>query len=784
MRLTIIFFLFLLKELNAQNVQFDWALDFGDSNHCASQACTIDFQGNSLIGGFFYGNVDFDPDTSNLVIASKGGPDCFVSKFDEKGKLVWVKSIGGIAADNLRALDVDIFGNVYLAGTFSGTVDFDPNTSVFNLTSKGLEDGFVCKLDKNGAFVWAFSLGSSLNNDAVVSLNCGENGRLHCTGIFGGQVDFDPSSNFFNLSANGTSNTFILEMDTNSTFYWATANRGSGISGGYSIKEGKNGSVYLGGCFEDTMAIQANQGLIRLNSNGKRDAFIQKIDSAGSTIWAKSFGGIETDWVVGLEVDSNDNVYSVGHFGNTIDFDPGLGTHMKTARGDDYFISKLDSSGLFQWAQTFGSAKHERAHGIDLFMDGSIIITGLFHDSLDFNPSGSVNYEYSEGSSDAFIHKLNLNGNYLWSMNVGGMKEDRGLSISSDNYGKIILVGYFNDTVDFDPDTSEFKLYTKGINQNGFLLSIRECIPTFFFDTIVACDQYTWIDGLTYTMSNTTAKDTLVNASGCDSIVTLNLKINTSTTGIVSITACDSYKWIDGVTYISSNNTAKDTLVNSNGCDSIVTLNLIINTSTTGIDTVTACNSFKWINGVTYTSGNTTAKDTLVNANGCDSIVRLNLTINTINDSVINRDSKELVAFEKDAQYQWLNCRDNFKPILGDTLIQSKSVEGSFAVEIRKAGCIDTSKCEFIFTGSIQETLFEKVKTYPNPTSGKLDFDFGDFTNFYLKIFDSKGKLIKDFGIIESRELTYYIEGSDGLYLIELRKANSRKIIEVIKGDF
>ena len=148
-------------------------------------------------------------------------------------------------------------------------------------------------------------------------------------------------------------------------------------------------------------------------------------------------------------------------------------------------------------------------------------------------------------------------------------------------------------------------------------------------DVITACDSYTWIDGNTYTASNNTATHTLTNAAGCDSVVTLNLTINSPATGTDIQTACNSYTWIDGVTYTSSNSSATYTLTNAAGCDSVVTLNLTINSPATGTDIQTACNSYTWIDGVTYTSSNNSATYTLTNAAGCDSVVTLNLTINS-----------------------------------------------------------------------------------------------------------------------------------------------------------
>ena len=186
-------------------------------------------------------------------------------------------------------------------------------------------------------------------------------------------------------------------------------------------------------------------------------------------------------------------------------------------------------------------------------------------------------------------------------------------------------------------------------------------------DTQIACESFTWIDGITYTVSNSSATHTLAggSVSGCDSIVTLNLTINNATTGVDTQIECVSYMWIDGNTYTSDNNSATHTIVggNANGCDSIVTLNLTIHAPTTGVDTQLACGSFIWIDGISYTSSNSTATHTIVggNANGCDSIVTLNLTIQTL--PLVNASSKSSICEGEElelfatlvvgANYQW-----------------------------------------------------------------------------------------------------------------------------------
>ena len=150
------------------------------------------------------------------------------------------------------------------------------------------------------------------------------------------------------------------------------------------------------------------------------------------------------------------------------------------------------------------------------------------------------------------------------------------------------------------------------------------------------CDQFTWIDGNTYTEDNHVAQFTLTNAAGCDSVVTLDLTLRHATNGIFYATACDSYTWVfEGRTiqsYTASNTTDTAHTVNAAGCDSTVTLNLTVNYSNSGSETRSECDSYTWNGRVLTVSG--TYTDTLTNIYGCDSVATLYLTINYGESSV------------------------------------------------------------------------------------------------------------------------------------------------------
>jgi concanavalin A-like lectin/glucanase superfamily protein/type IX secretion system substrate protein len=310
-------------------------------------------------------------------------------------------------------------------------------------------------------------------------------------------------------------------------------------------------------------------------------------------------------------------------------------------------------------------------------------------------------------------------------------------------------------------------------------------------DTRIECGSLLWIDGNTYSSNNNTATHTLVGGSvnGCDSIVTLNLTINNNTAGTDIISACDSYTWIDNVTYTVSNNTATYTLTgaNVNGCDSVVTLNLTINNSSNGTDVVSACGSYTWIDNVTYTSNNITATHTLTggNVNGCDSIVTLNLTIINIDNSVTNN-APTLTANQSGASYRWLDCDNGNAVITGETSQNfTATVTGNYAVEITVGNCIDTSACEnIVVVGIDEEKTNFNVSIFPNPTNGLITINFNDGLNQETNytVTSIEGKVITtQTNIVTNNVIIDLSNESKGVYFLKINSENNNAVYKLIK---
>ena len=193
--------------------------------------------------------------------------------------------------------------------------------------------------------------------------------------------------------------------------------------------------------------------------------------------------------------------------------------------------------------------------------------------------------------------------------------------------------------------TSTITYTVTGVGANGCNgtadVTITVNLPTSSEFTAAACDLYTW-NGTNYTESGD-FQQTFPNANGCDSVVTLHLTINHAVTNEFSETACSSFEW-NSTTYTESGDYVQ-TLQTVNGCDSVVTLHLTINTPTESNDTVTVCDSYEW-NGTTYTeTGNYQVTLPNANANGCDSIANLFLTINHAVTGIDRQEACELFTW-------------------------------------------------------------------------------------------------------------------------------------------
>lgn len=320
-----------------------WAKNVGGTLIDYGSSIAVDANNNVYTTGFFYSTVDFDPDQTNTVnLSSKGNSDIFILKLDGTGKFVWAKSIGSSSADAGRSISLDANSNVYTTGSFSGSADFDPGLTEQLLTSVGLTDIFVSKLDASGNFVWAKNVGGSADEEGSSIVVTGT-GISYITGKFLSTVDFNPGTGVSNLTSNGDKDIFILKLDASGNFAWAKQFGGLSTDLGLCIALDATGNVYTTGSFKGTVDFDPGTPISELTSLGTEDVFISKLDASGAFVWVKKIGESASDAGQSIAVSkTNGAIYVTGYFAGTVDFDPDLTKLDITSEGlTDIFVEKI-----------------------------------------------------------------------------------------------------------------------------------------------------------------------------------------------------------------------------------------------------------------------------------------------------------------------------------------------------------------------------------------------------------------------------------------------------------
>mgnify|MGYP001193923985 CR=1 FL=1 len=257
----------------------------------------------------------------------------------------------------------------------------------------------------------------------------------------------------------------------------------------------------------------------------------------------------------------------------------------------------------------------------------------------------------------------------------------------------------------------------------------------------------------------------------------------TPTTSTLNVTECNSYTSPSGKVWTSSN-TYLDTIPNSTNCDSIITINLTVNNSTTNTISVTSCDSYTSPSGnYTWTNSNTYL-DTIPNTSNCDSIITVNLTINSVSSLTTTTSGVTISANNSSAIYQWLDCDNNNIIIIGESGQSFVATSnGNYAVELTENGCVDTSACVAITTVGILENSFgNNLLVYPNPTNGNFSVDLGKvYKNCNILINDISGKQVASRTMTESQTLNLSIQEPAGIYIVSIQAGDKKAIIRLIK---
>ncbi|HYD20127.1 MAG TPA: SBBP repeat-containing protein [Flavipsychrobacter sp.] len=337
---------FVLKLDPAGN--FLWVRDMGNQTDTASMqmlcmkmdAAANIFFACSIVGSVTANTIDVDPGPGiyTIICPTTGlGSDILLEKLDSAGNFVWAKQISGTNDKDAYGLAVDSLSNVYITGQLSGTADFDPGPGTSNLTSTAGCDAFIAKYDSAGSYLWAGQI-SGGGDEVGQGIAADTFGNIMVTGHYAaGTADFDPGPGVYNITATSM-DMFVLKLRSDGSFAWARSAHPSGNDRGLRIATDGQGNVYTTGDFFSTADFDPGPGEYMLSGVG----YIQKLDSAGDFIWARAYGG---QYPSDIALDNANDIYVVGQFSSSGDFDPGPGVFNLTG-GPAGFIEKLCGSSL------------------------------------------------------------------------------------------------------------------------------------------------------------------------------------------------------------------------------------------------------------------------------------------------------------------------------------------------------------------------------------------------------------------------------------------------------
>ncbi len=388
--------------------------------------------------------------------------------------LTWAKNIGSVGSDWSQSLTLDVSGNICSTGIFQGNVDFDPGPGTYTLGSLGSYDTYISKLDANGNFIWARSVGGNSGTIYGLSIDTDVLGNIYLSGGFTGTVDLDPGPASFTAASLGLYDIFILKLDVNGNFLWAKQIGSSNQDMGLSIAIDGAGNVCVSGYYYGLADFDPGAATYNLPCTGAQDLYILKLDTGGNFMWVATMGGTGSDVndAHALTIDGKDNIYATGYFVGTIDFDPGPGTYTLSSTSKQLYVLRLGPSGNFKWVKaastptTSGASNMGLAINVDV--SGNVLTTGLFGPGVDFDPGPGVN---SLGTGGMFVWKLDSLGNFAWAKEFTGTLSHEPYSITTDVTGNVYFSGYFTGTNDFDPGPGTYS-YTSSGNKDMFIVKL------------------------------------------------------------------------------------------------------------------------------------------------------------------------------------------------------------------------------------------------------------------------------------------------------------------------
>ncbi len=452
---------FIAKYTNAGG--FVWVKNIGGrtgSSDIFTSKLIVGSDNSLYVAGQFNNLSDFDPSPAGMVSINSINDDVFFAKYDADGNYMWVKIIGGFSSvETFTSFAMDDSNNLYVTGALNGVVDFDVNAGTVTIDSaNGL--GFFAKYSSAGALSYVFNTETT----GTKALFDSTTNSIILSGFFFGYRDFDLSTNSAILYSE-LNNSFFSKFSTTGSFVYAKqiGNYSTSFATNF-VSTDVNGDVYRAGNFGATLDLDPSTAVSEVTSAGWTDSYLAKYSAAGALLWAKSINGTLFNGINAMNTDAGGNMYIMGRFLGTVDFDPSANVAnliSTTNTVSETYIAKYDSSGNYVWAKKFTSSFAVSDIKFDTL--GNMYYIARFTDTIDVDPSPTSQINFTAlGIADVAFSKFNPQGDLLWAkaiqaIDASGAINETHLFVSSN---AVLISGFFSGDMDFNPSSTEVALFT------------------------------------------------------------------------------------------------------------------------------------------------------------------------------------------------------------------------------------------------------------------------------------------------------------------------------------
>ncbi|ROL62248.1 T9SS C-terminal target domain-containing protein [Bacteroidetes/Chlorobi group bacterium ChocPot_Mid] len=406
-----------------------------------------------------------------------------------KGQSQLLFQLGNQGDTHGKAITIDKDSNFIIAGTFQGTLNFNPKGSNELTSNLGSTDVFIAKYDKKGNFKWVKNIGTT-GVDIPTAVKTDNTGNIVIAGYFGSEnlpgrfIDLDPGPKEAKFYGEGGIDAFIVKLNSSGEYQWGflITNKDSySTEIIWDIAINKSGQIYLSGIFAGTVDFnpKGNRKLVK-QSGTAHGYFTSKYERSGENLWITKIGANITnpfdEGFSSIDLDANDGCIVAGNFRDTARFEPDIDNEfLEVSSGSsDMFIAKYSSLGKITFRGGFGGKQQDRIFpGCGkIGTDGNFYLSGNFIGKADFYPGFATReIENKNQSKQIFLSSYTLSGTLRWAYTFNSDAEDdvpMGLDFDSEGY--VYLSGYFTGATNFNPKGDK-TLTSKGISgaSDGFL---------------------------------------------------------------------------------------------------------------------------------------------------------------------------------------------------------------------------------------------------------------------------------------------------------------------------